>query len=392
MTGHKSLSVDLGDRSYDILIGTTVLAAAGKLMQPLLKSDRVIIVTDENVAALHLARLERALDDAGLHYQSIAVAPGDTSKSLDQLGRLIDQLLAAKVERSTTILALGGGVIGDLAGFAAAVTLRGLDFIQIPTSLLAQVDSSVGGKTGINSRHGKNLIGAFYQPRLVLADTSILTTLPRREMLAGYAEVVKYGLIQDAAFFTWLESHGADLIEGDRPALERAVLTSCRCKAEVVAADEREGGRRALLNLGHTFGHALEAETGYGGELLHGEAVAVGMVMAFDLSVQRGHCPPEDADRLRRHLAAVGLPTGFADLPQRHWDAERLLDHMGRDKKVNQGRINFVLARGIGEAYIESDVKTEEVMALLTSAISQSDQLANENSAADMTSRATLGS
>ncbi len=392
MSSHQSLIVDLGARSYDILIGTTVLAEAGQLMRPLLKSERVVIVTDENVAAYHLARLQRALDDAGLQREAITVPAGDASKSLEQLGRLIDRLLEAKIERSATLVAFGGGVIGDLAGFAAAITLRGIDFVQIPTSLLAQVDSSVGGKTGINSRHGKNLIGAFYQPRLVLADTSILTTLPRREMLAGYAEVVKYGLINEPGFFAWLESHGADLIEGDRPALEKAVLTSCRCKAEIVAADERESGQRALLNLGHTFGHALEAETGYGGELLHGEAVAVGMVMAFDLSVQRGHCPPEDADRVRRHLAAVGLPTGFADLEPRHWDAERLLEHMTRDKKVVGSQINFILARGIGEAFIETAVTTEEVMALLTAAISQSDQLAKENSAADMTSRATLGS
>ena len=392
MSGHRSLTVELGERSYDILVGTTVLASAGQLMRPLLRSDRVIIVTDENVADLHLARLQRALDDAGLQHSSITVPPGDASKSLDQLARLIDRLLDAKIERSTTLIALGGGVIGDLAGFAAAVTLRGIDLVQIPTSLLAQVDSSVGGKTGINSRHGKNLIGAFYQPRLVLADTSILTTLPRREMLAGYAEVVKYGLIQDPGFFAWLESHGADLIEGDRPALERAVLTSCRCKAEIVAADERESGRRALLNLGHTFGHALEAETGFSDELLHGEAVAVGMVMAFDLSVQRGHCPPEDADRLRRHLAAVGLPTDFADLEPRHWDPQRLLDHMSRDKKVSHGRITFVLSRGIGEAFVETAVAPDEILALLTTAISQSDQLAKENSAADMTSRATLGS
>lgn len=392
MTSHQSLTVELGARSYDILVGTTVLAEAGRLMQPLLKSPRVVVVTDQHLAALHLARLERALGDAGLQHETITLPPGDASKSWDQLGALLDRLLEMKVERSTTLIALGGGVIGDLAGFAAAVTLRGLDFVQIPTSLLAQVDSSVGGKTGINSRHGKNLIGAFYQPRLVLADTSILTTLPRREMLAGYAEVVKYGLIQDAAFFAWLESHGADLIEGNRAALETAVLRSCACKAEVVAADEREGGRRALLNLGHTFGHALEAETGYGGELLHGEAVAVGMVMAFDLSVQRGHCPPEDADRLRRHLAAVGLPTGFADLSPRHWDAARLMEHMSRDKKVHKGNINFILARGIGDAYIEKDVGNDEVMALLTNAIDQSDQLAKENTAADMTSRATLGS
>jgi 3-dehydroquinate synthase len=391
VTAPQSLRVALGERSYDILIGTTVLAEAGKLMRPVLKSDRVVVVTDSNLAALHLVRLQRALDDAGLSHDSIVVPPGDGSKSLDQLGRLIGQLLDRKVERSTTLVALGGGVIGDLAGFAAAVTLRGLDFVQIPTSLLAQVDSSVGGKTGINVPQGKNLIGAFHQPRLVLADISILTTLPRREMLAGYAEVVKYGLIRDAGFFRWLEAHGADLIEGDRAALEHAVLESCRAKAAVVAADERESGLRALLNLGHTFGHALEAETGYGDELLHGEAVAVGMVMAFDLSVQRGHCPPDDADRLRRHLAAVGLPTGFADLAPRHWDVERLIDHMSRDKKVSGGRITFVLARGIGEAHLDADVELDEVRALLTGALNDADQLARENDSVAIAGRVTLG-
>ncbi|MEQ9607329.1 MAG: 3-dehydroquinate synthase, partial [Kiloniellaceae bacterium] len=292
MTAPQRLEVALGERSYEIVIGTTVLAAAGTLMRPVLKSNRVIVITDSNLAGLHLARLQRALDDAGLVHDCVVVPPGDGSKSLDQLSRLIGELLDRKVERSTALVALGGGVIGDLAGFAAAVTLRGLDFVQVPTSLLAQVDSSVGGKTGINAPQGKNLIGAFHQPRLVLADTSILTTLPRREMRAGYAEVVKYGLIRDPGFFHWLEAHGADLVQGERAELQHAVLESCRAKAAVVAADERESGQRALLNLGHTFGHALEAETGYGDELLHGEAVAVGMVMAFDLSVQRGHCPP----------------------------------------------------------------------------------------------------
>jgi len=391
VSAHQSLRVALGERSYDILIGTTVLAEAGKLMRPLLKSDRVIVITDTNVAGLHLARLQRALDDAGLRHDSIVVPPGDASKNFDQLGRLVGELLDRKVERSTVLVALGGGVIGDLAGFAAAVTLRGLDFVQIPTSLLAQVDSSVGGKTGINAPQGKNLIGAFHQPRLVLADTSILTTLPRREMLAGYAEVVKYGLIRDAAFFHWLEAHGAELVDAERAALEHAVLESCRAKAAVVAADERESGQRALLNLGHTFGHAREAETGYGGELLHGEAVAVGMVMAFDISVQRGHCPAGDADRLRRHLAAVGLPTGFADLAPRHWDVERLIDHMSRDKKVSGGRITFVLVRGIGEAYLDSSVELDEVRALLTSALNDADQLARENESSGLTTRATLG-
>jgi 3-dehydroquinate synthase len=388
----KSLTVALGERSYEILIGRTVLAEAGRLMRPVLKSDRVVIVTDSNVAGLHLARLERALEDAGIRHDCIVVPPGDGSKTLTQLGEVIDQLLDRRIERSTSLIALGGGVIGDLAGFAAAVTLRGLDFMQIPTSLLAQVDSSVGGKTGINAARGKNLIGAFHQPRLVLADTSILTTLPRREMLAGYAEVVKYGLIRDPDFFHWLEAHGADLIQGERAELEHAVLESCRHKAEVVAADERESGQRALLNLGHTFGHALEAETGYGDELLHGEGVAVGMVMAFDLSVQRGLCPAADADRVRRHLAAVGLPTGFADLPPRHWDVERLIDHMGRDKKVSGGRITFVLARGIGQAFLDSTVELDEVRALLTAALNDADQLARENNAPEVASRAILGS
>ena len=392
MTTPRSLSVWLGERSYEIVIGTTVLAEAGKLMRPVLKSDRVIVITDTHVAELHLARLQRALDDAGLKHDSLIVPPGDGSKSLDQLGRLVGDLLDRKVERSTTLVALGGGVIGDLAGFAAAITLRGLDFVQIPTSLLAQVDSSVGGKTGINARQGKNLIGAFHQPKMVLADISILTTLPRRQMLAGYAEVVKYGLIRDAGFFHWLEAHGADLIEGERAALEHAVLDSCRAKAAVVAEDERENGLRALLNLGHTFGHALEAETGYGDDLLHGEAVAVGMVMAFDLSVQRGHCAPEDADRVRRHLAAVGLPTGFADLMPRQWDVERLIDHMSRDKKVSGGRITFVLVRGIGDAYLDTTVDLDEVRALLTGALNDADQLARENDTAGLTSRAILGS
>ena len=392
MSAHQTLNVALGERSYDILIGTTVLAEAGKLMRPVLKGDRVVVVTDSNVADLHLARLQRALDDAAIRHDSIVVPPGDGSKTLDQLGKLLSQLLDMKVERSTTLVALGGGVIGDLAGFAAAVTLRGLDFVQVPTSLLAQVDSSVGGKTGINAPQGKNLIGAFHQPRLVLADTSILTTLPRREMLAGYAEVVKYGLIRDAGFFHWLEGQGSDLVSGERAALEHGVLISCRAKGEVVAADERESGQRGLLNLGHTFGHALEAETGYGDELLHGEAVAVGMVMAFDLSVQRGHCPAEDADRVRRHLASVGLPTGFADLSPRHWDVERLVEHMSRDKKVSGGRITFVLVRGLGDAYLDAGVELDEVRALLTSALNDADQLARENDATGAMTRATLGS
>jgi 3-dehydroquinate synthase len=347
----------LGERSYDILVGDDLLADAGHLMAPVLHQKRVIIVTDETVAGLHLATLERACDSAGITYEALVLPPGEQTKDFTHLDGLVDRLLAAKIERSGTLVALGGGVIGDLTGFAAAITLRGLDFVQIPTTLLAQVDSSVGGKTGINTRHGKNLVGSFHQPRLVLADTEALSTLPRRELLAGYAEVVKYGLIDDPAFFAWLEGHGTAVIEGDLAARRHAVMTSCAAKAAMVAADEREAGARALLNLGHTFGHALEAETGYSGELLHGEGVAIGLVMAFDLSAHLGLCPAEDAARLRRHLAAVGLPTGLETVAGRAWNVERLL------------RITFVLARGIGRAFLADDVDLADVRALLTNAI-----------------------
>ena len=365
----ERLGVELGARSYDIWVGEGLLGLAGERIAPLLTTRRVMVVTDETVAALHLDELSRALDGAEVAHESIVLPPGEATKSFEELAALTGRLLEAKIERQVTIVAFGGGVIGDLAGLAAAVTLRGLDFVQIPTTLLAQVDSSVGGKTGINTPQGKNLVGCFHQPRLVLADTGVLSTLPRRELLAGYAEVVKYGLIGDPAFFTWLESHGTAIIEGDHAARRHAVLTSCRLKAEVVAADERETGKRALLNLGHTFGHALEAELGYGDTLLHGEAVAIGMVLAFDLSVQRGLCPPQEAARMRRHLAALGLPTGLESIPGQAWSAEALLEHMRRDKKVQDGRITFVLTKGIGKAFLSRDVEPDEVIALLNSAI-----------------------
>jgi 3-dehydroquinate synthase len=366
--GERSLTVALGDRSYEIVIGEELIPRAGQWVAPLLKSGRAMIVTDETVAELHLEALERALESAGGAFEAFVLPAGEATKDFEHLSDLCSRLLLAGVERGTTLVALGGGVIGDLTGFAAAILLRGLDFIQIPTTLLAQVDSSVGGKTGINTPEGKNLVGAFHQPRLVLADTTALTTLPRRELLAGYAEVVKYGAISDAEFFTWLESHGADILDGAPELLTRAVEVSCASKAAIVAADERESGARALLNLGHTFGHALEAEVGYSGELLHGEAVAIGMIMAFDLSVQLGYCPAEDAARLRRHLAAVGLPTGLEALPGRIWDPGRLLGHMQKDKKVADGRITFILARGLGEAFITRDVEPAEITALLSAA------------------------
>ena len=363
------LQVELGARSYDILIGRGLLAEAGRHLKPILKRPRTIVLTDETVAALHLPALTRALETAGIDSRAIVLPPGEQTKSFAHLERVTDELLAAKVERSSTLVALGGGVIGDLAGFAAAITLRGIDFVQIPTTLLAQVDSSVGGKTGIDTRWGKNLVGSFHQPRLVLADVDVLATLPRRQVLAGYAEVVKYGLINDPAFFAWLEDNGNGLVEGDEAARQHAVKVSCAAKARIVAADERESGARALLNLGHTFGHALEAECGYSDELLHGEAVAMGLVMAFDLSARLGLCPPEDAARVERHLAAVGLPTEPTSIGGRVWSVDSLLEHMQRDKKVEGGRITFILARGIGQAFIARDVDLREVSGLLVEAL-----------------------
>jgi 3-dehydroquinate synthase len=363
------LSVDLGKRSYDILIGRGLIADAGKLMLPLLKQKRVVAVTDDNVAPHHLEALERSVRAAGIAIDSIVLEAGEQTKSFAGLEGLLTRLLELGIERRTTLVALGGGVIGDLTGFAAAVALRGIDFVQIPTTLLAQVDSSVGGKTGIDTPQGKNLVGAFHQPRLVLADTATLDTLPRRQMLAGYAEVAKYGLINDPGFFAWLEGNGVDVIERADGPLRHAVLKSCKNKARVVAADEREQDARALLNLGHTFGHALEAECGYSDELLHGEAVAIGMVMAFDLSARLGLCPLEDAARVQRHLASVGLPTSPSWIDGRDWQAERLIRHMSRDKKVQDGRIAFVLAKGIGKAFFPAHAELEEISALLETAI-----------------------
>ncbi len=369
MTAHETVRVELGPRSYDIVVGDDVLAGAGEMMAPLLRQPRVIVVTDRHVADLHLETLMRSLSDNGIEAEPIVLEPGEQTKDIAHFGRLMDAILGRGIDRDTALVALGGGVIGDVTGFAAATALRGIDFIQVPTTLLAQVDSSVGGKTGINSPHGKNLIGAFHQPRLVLADSRILQTLPRREMLAGYAEVAKYGLIGDETFFGWLEGHGADLIDGDPAKIRHAVVACCKAKADIVAADERETGARALLNLGHTFGHALEAETGYSNTLLHGEAVAIGMVMAFDLSARLGLCPPEDAAQVRRHLAAVGLPTGTNFTNSVLWDPSRLMSHMGRDKKARGGTLTFILARGIGDAFISQDVPAEELAAFMEGAV-----------------------
>ncbi len=365
MTPPDRVSVDLGSRRYDILVGGGLVADAGAHLGPLLRRPRVIVVTDETVAALYRAPLADSLAGAGIANDWIELPAGEETKAFGELESLIDALIARRVERSTTIIALGGGVVGDIAGFAAGIVLRGIDFVQIPTTLLAQVDSSVGGKTGINTARGKNLVGVFHQPKLVLADTGTLDSLPRRELLAGYGETVKYGLIDDAAFFDWLDGNGAAILSGDGAARRHAVVTACRAKARIVADDEREEGRRALLNLGHTFAHAFEAETGYGGALLHGEAVAIGMVLAFDLSARLGLCPPEDAHRVRRHLTEIGLPTAPPTAPG---GAAALIGHMRNDKKVTDGKVAFVLVRGIGKAFISDEVDLAEVEDLLTHA------------------------
>ena len=369
MSDYDTLKLDLGERSYQIHIGADLIARAGDLISPVLQQPRVVIITDENVAPLYLAPLKTALSSADIRHSEIVLPAGEQTKSLSFLEQVIDQLLEQKIERRTTLIALGGGAIGDLTGFAAAVALRGINFIQIPTTLLSQVDSSVGGKTGINSKYGKNLIGAFYQPRMVLADITSLETLPIREVLAGYAEVAKYGLINDAAFFEWLEENGATLCQGDAGLRQRAVLISCRSKADIVSQDERESGVRALLNLGHTFGHALEAETGYGDTLLHGEAVAVGVTLAHQLSAATRLCPPQDAVRVKDHYRSVGLPASPADIEAVIWDPDTLISHMSNDKKVKDGRLTFILTKGVGQAFVTSEVALADVRTTLAKAI-----------------------
>lgn len=359
-----SITVGLGDRSYEIIISAGLLATAGDYVKPFTKTGRVFIVTDANVATHHLASLMASATAADLQPQSIILPPGEGTKNWAQLEYLCDQLLSFEIERSEVIVALGGGVIGDLTGFAAAIVKRGCTLVQVPTTLLAQVDSSVGGKTAINTHAGKNLIGAFYQPALVLIDPATLDTLSPREIRAGYAEVVKYGLIDDPAFFAWCEANGAALIAGDREARIHAIATSVSAKARIVGADEREtSGTRALLNLGHTFGHALEAETGFSDRLLHGEGVAAGMAIAFRYSAARGLCPAEDSARLDAHLAAVGLPTGA--WPAADADGATLAAHMAHDKKRDGGSVPFLLARGIGRTYLERNVSLGDVAAFL---------------------------
>jgi 3-dehydroquinate synthase len=363
----NKVTVGLGERAYDIHVGAGMLAHSAGLLKPFLsKVGPVPVVTDSHVAELHLPRLLEMLRQDGIDARAIVMPPGEVSKSFAGLERLSGALLDMEIDRNGLVIALGGGVIGDLTGFAAGVLKRGVAFAQIPTTLLAQVDSSVGGKTAINAAQGKNLIGLFHQPRIVIADTALLASLPKRELLAGYAEVAKYGALGDMKFFEWLEVHGAKAMAGDETAMVRAVAHSCRMKADIVARDERETGDRALLNLGHTFGHALEAATGFSDRLIHGEGVAIGMALAFQLSVKLGLCPGQDAERFIRHLKAVGLPAGLADIAGARPSAGELIRHMAHDKKVSDGRLTFILLRGLGQAFVTRDVPLEAVKSVLT--------------------------
>jgi 3-dehydroquinate synthase len=366
--GVRVVPVSLGERAYDVRIGGGNLAATGELVEALGPS-RVAVITDEVVADLHLPAVRASLESAGLPAGEMVLPAGEATKSFAHLTHLCDALLDQRLERGDIVIALGGGVIGDLAGFAASIVKRGVRLVQIPTTLLAQVDSSIGGKTGINTRHGKNLIGTFHQPSLVLIDTDVLDTLDPRELRAGYAEVVKYGLLGDAAFFAWLEENRARIFAGDRQARMTAIEESCKAKAEIVVEDEREAGRRALLNLGHTFGHALEAWAGYSASLLHGEAVAIGMVLAFEMSEEMGVCLPGRACRVTDHLASVGLPVSIGDMRNRLEGgppaAQTLISLMAQDKKTKGGRLSFVLVRDIGEAFTTDTVEPDRLRRFL---------------------------
>ncbi|QUS35413.1 3-dehydroquinate synthase [Falsirhodobacter algicola] len=360
-----TVAVDLGPRSYEVRIGRGLIGRAAEEIGDLLRRPRVAIITDENVAAAALAPLEAALSAGGIASAALVLPPGESTKSWPHLSRSVDWLLEQKVERRDVVIALGGGVIGDLAGFAASILRRGVRFVQIPTSLLAMVDSSVGGKTGINTAQGKNLVGAFHQPARVLADIDLLDSLPAREFRAGYGEVVKYGLLGDAAFFEWLERSGPNMAQGALDLRQAAVRRSVEMKARIVERDETEEGERALLNLGHTFCHALERATGYSDRLLHGEGVAIGCLMAMELSRKLGLLPQEAPGRLAAHLSAMGMKASLADIPGDLPGAERLLDLMGQDKKVVDGRLRFILMRDIGEAFVAADVPPEAVLEVL---------------------------
>ena len=371
MSEHNKLRINLKENSYDIIIEHGLLSELGALISKKFGKPKTFIVTDSNIAVHWLKQTIESLSAQGMSPKVLEVPVGESTKSFINLEKIIDQLLESKVDRDSVLIALGGGVIGDLAGFAGAVTLRGIKVIQVPTTLLSQVDSSVGGKTGVNVRQGKNLVGSFHQPSLVAIDTQVLQTLPSRQLFAGYAEVLKYGLIKDRSFFDWLELNGKKVLEGDKLAQQFAIFTSCRIKAEIVEADEKEKNLRAILNFGHTFGHALEAEAGYDGNLLHGEAVSIGMVLAIELSKSLGYLSGQDAGRAVEYIRSIGLPTNINSIEgSTSWHPDGIIQHMQHDKKVSNGQLRFVLIKGIGEAYLTADVERNDIYRVIEKSLS----------------------
>ena len=371
MSEHNKLRISLKENSYDIIIEHGLLSELGDLISKKFGKPKTFIVTDSNIAVHWLKQTIESLSAQGMSPKVLEVPVGESTKSFINLEKIIDQLLESKVDRDSVLIALGGGVIGDLAGFAGAVTLRGIKVIQVPTTLLSQVDSSVGGKTGVNVRQGKNLVGSFHQPSLVAIDTQVLQTLPSRQLFAGYAEVLKYGLIKDRSFFDWLELNGKKVLEGDKLAQQFAIFTSCRIKAEIVEADEKEKNLRAILNFGHTFGHALEAEAGYDGNLLHGEAVSIGMVLAIELSKSLGYLSGQDAGRAVEYIRNIGLPTNINSIEgSTSWHPDGIIQHMQHDKKVSNGQLRFVLIKGIGEAYLTADVERNDIYRVIEKSLS----------------------
>ena len=371
MSEHNKLRINLKENSYDIIIEHGLLSELGALISKKFGKPKTFIVTDSNIAVHWLKQTIESLSAQGISPKVLEVPVGESTKSFINLEKIIDQLLESKVDRDSVLIALGGGVIGDLAGFAGAVTLRGIKVIQVPTTLLSQVDSSVGGKTGVNVRQGKNLVGSFHQPSLVAIDTQVLQTLPSRQLFAGYAEVLKYGLIKDRSFFDWLELNGKKVLEGDNLAQQFAIFNSCRIKAEIVEADEKEKNLRAILNFGHTFGHALEAEAGYDGNLLHGEAVSIGMVLAIELSKSLGYLSGQDAGRAVEYIRNIGLPTNINSIEgSTSWHPDGIIQHMQHDKKVSNGQLRFVLIKGIGEAYLTADVERNDIYRVIEKSLS----------------------
>ncbi len=366
MKDSSELRVELGARSYTIKLGTDLIPNAGPILAPLIHSSHAVVVTDENVSKFWLDPFYTSLISEGIRVNSVILPPGEETKTFSSLQKLLDKLFDLTISRKTVLIALGGGVIGDITGFAAAVALRGIDYVQVPTTLLSQVDSSVGGKTGINNKHGKNLIGAFHQPLYVISDMNTLDTLPPRELLAGYAEIIKHAIIRDSSFFDWLLCNGNSIISGNKQFQREAVLKSCTIKAQIVKTDELEKSERMLLNMGHTFGHAFEVASGYSGNLLHGEAVAIGIVIAIDLSVRMGLCSKNDLNKVRNHFREIGLPIGLKEIAAGNWSAEGLIKNMLQDKKAEAGNLAFILSGGIGNSLVSREVSHKDLMEILT--------------------------